>query len=214
MAGPQSRLPSAPAPDPRARVLARLIRWRSRLPGWRLETLGVLAATEADGVAMLDAAIPHVDDPELRELLSQHVHDESRHARAFAERLAELEAETGVRRRALPPAHSAGELSTMEFLAYLEINEARAAQVLDVYRELFAGDPSTLRILDGVVEDERFHQAYTCEQLERWSREGLADEVARARRWARRVDRQAFRSQLLAFLGVAPRLLLHAIRLA
>lgn len=186
------------------------MRWRARLPGWEVEALAVLAETEADGVVLLRAALPRVSDPRVRTLFERHVEDESRHAGLFAARLAELARDRRTSGR--PPAGFHGAVTIVELMAYLELTELRGAQALEVYRSLFSGDSETARIIDSVLHDESYHIAYTRVQLDRWRRAGHVAEVASARRWARRIDTQAFVRQLLAFLAVIPRLVANELR--
>ena len=60
--------------DLKARMLAFMVRCRSRLPGWHEEALGVLAMAEADGVRVLEAALPAIGlrDGEAEQALLRH----------------------------------------------------------------------------------------------------------------------------------------------
>ena len=194
--------------DRRARVLACLIRWRARMPDWEIGVLELLAATEADSVGMLRASLVRTADPRLRRLIERHIADESRHADLFATRLIEVAG----RRRADPKRDVRGPLSVLQLMAYFEITERRGAQALQVFRVLFDRDGETQRIIDSVLRDERVHVAYTRDQLDRWSREGHAEDVARARRWARRIDDRAAVRQCLAFAAVLPSLIANEFR--
>ena len=64
--------------DSRARVIAQLMRWRARIPGWDVDALRTLTSTEADGVAMVSAVLPAIGDERLRKLVQQHLADEQR----------------------------------------------------------------------------------------------------------------------------------------
>lgn len=61
LAGPMSADPASTTlyvgPDIYARIIGFLVRWRSRLPGWRVATMGVLTTSEREGVILLEAAV-------------------------------------------------------------------------------------------------------------------------------------------------------------
>jgi rubrerythrin len=193
--------------DSRARVIAQLMRWRARIPGWDVDALRTLTSTEADGVAMVSAVLPAIGDERLRKLVQQHLADEQRHVDAFGERLANVESERGIDPVAVHPAETIGSLNVIEFMAYLELGELRAYQCLENYRDLFEGDVKTCEVIDSVMRDEQFHCAYSHDQLERWATEGFEDEIEAARKWADDIDTSAFRNQCLSFVSMLPRII-------
>ena len=198
--------------DLQSRVVAFMIRRASRLPDWRLQTMEVLVQSETEGIRMLEAARPAISDPRLRRQLDQHLIDERRHASGFAERFESLQKEAGLDPRpAAAPRAQQMQFNVMEMIAYLEIQELRGGQVLEVYRDLFDGDEVSIAFIESVVTDEKFHASYTHRQLERWIDEGLANEVAAARRLAKKIDRGAFWAQARGFIALCPRLLLRSI---
>jgi hypothetical protein len=67
-------------------------------------------------------------------------------------------------------------------MAYLEMGELRAYQCLEDCRDLFASDMKTCEVIKSVKRDERFHCAYRHDPLERWTTEGLGEQVEAARR--------------------------------
>ena len=192
--------------DLKARVLRFIVRRRARLPGWHEQALGVLAAAEADGVRVLEAALPAIGDAKLRRIFLKHIEDEKRHTAGF----------TALSRKynAAIPAHVSQPISTnvLEFFGFLEITELRGEQMIKTYRGLYAKYPEVQAFMDTVIRDERYHASYLHAQLETWAGQGLAKEVAVARKAAGRIDSRGFRAQLLAFLLGLPRLLAYEIR--
>jgi len=192
--------------DLKARILRFIVGRRARLPGWHEQALGVLAAAEADGVRVLEAALPAIGDAKLRRIFLKHIEDEKRHTAGFT---------ALARKYGVPiPAHVSQPISTnvLEFFGFLEITELRGEQMIKTYRGLYGKYPEVQAFMDTVIRDERYHASYLHAQLETWAGQGLAKEVAAARKAAYRIDSSGFRAQLLAFLGTVPRLLAHEIR--
>lgn len=195
-------------PDMYARIIAYLVRWRSQLPGWRTDTMGVLTTSEREGVVLLESALAGITDPRLRKLFNKHLVDERRHTAGFHALYDKHQVREGRTPQSPPRARPmAKKMSVVELLAYLEIQELRGEQLMRIYRRLFEGDEEATEFIDSVLRDEKFHATYTHLQLERWIEEGLGDHVRRARAEARSVDRRAFWAQVFRFLRVAPRLL-------
>ena len=195
-------------PDTYAKIIAFFVNWRSRLPGWRTDTMGVLTTSEREGVILLEAALAGIGDRRLRKLFNKHLVDERRHTAGFHALFDKLQIRDGKTPQAPPTARPmAKKMSLIELIAYLEVQELRGEQLMRVYRTLFAGDEEATGFIDSVLRDEKFHATYTHLQLERWIEEGLGDEVRRARSEARAVDRQAFWAQVFRFLRVMPRLI-------
>ena len=194
--------------DWKAHILAFMVRCRSRLPGWHEETLGVLASAEADGVRVLEAAVPAVADSRLRRTFQHHIEDERRHTEGFTKLFREM-----FPQRALPsPPRASISTNVLDFLAFLEITEVRGEQMMQNYHALYAKYPKVHAFMSSVLRDERYHANYVHAHLERWASEGLAKEVALARRAAARIDARGFRSQVVLFALAIPRLLVHGLR--
>jgi hypothetical protein len=203
-------VPLHPASDWRAHIIAFMVRWASKRPGWRLETMSILARSEAESAHKLEAALPSVNDPRIQGLLTKHLQDEHRHTAEFAGRYESLQKQAGrVPIPAPAPRPQQARMTLLELISSLEIQELRGAEVLSVYQDLFVGDEESVALIEGVARDDKFHSTYSRLQLERWIDEGQPDEVAVARATAARVDHQAFRAQVLGFLRALPSLVLH-----
>ena len=74
------------SPDIFARIVLFMVRWRSQMPGWRIETMGRLAASEIEGIQLIEGVMSRVTDARMRKILEKHLEDERRHARVFSER--------------------------------------------------------------------------------------------------------------------------------
>ncbi len=194
--------------DLRARALRFMVRWRSRIPGWHEEAMGVLAAAEAGGVRVLEAAVPSIGDPKLRRIMLKHIEDEKRHTQGF----------TDFAHRMTPgkqiPVYEAqpSQTNVLDFFAFLEITELRGEQMIGNYRELYEGYPDVQAFMDTVMHDEKYHANYLHAQLETWAGEGLEKEVAQARKKARAIDGRGFRAQVGAFTRALPRIVAYEIR--
>ncbi len=178
-------------------------------PTRTLRTLESFAATEEDGGKDLVAAARRTTDPDLRSHLERHAEDELRHAEMFRERAGALRAERVHRvetsageRLDLPydlargrdgqDAHgffTAGlydELGEVSYVAMLHVAEERAAEMFAEHLALTEGhDPATAAVFQAILKDEKYHVAYTGTFLDRWRKEGRADEVNRALKSAR-----------------------------
>jgi rubrerythrin len=194
-------------PDLKARMLAFMVRCRSRLPGWHEEALGVLASAEADGVRILEAALPAIGDSRLRRIFLSHIEDERRHTQGFTDLYREF-----FPNRELPaPLRPAISTNVLDFFAFLEITEMRGEQMIRNYHGLYTQHPKVQAFMSTVLRDERYHANYLRAQLQSWTDQGLAKQVASARRAAAQIDARGFRSQLLQFILGSPRLLLHGV---
>lgn len=194
--------------DLKARMLAFMVRCRARLPGWHEEALFVLACAEADGVRLLEAALPAIGDAKLRRIFLGHIDDERRHTRGFTDLYREFFPD-----RALPaPARPTISTNVLDFFAFLELTELRGEQMIQNYHRLYGSYPKVQSLMSSVLRDERYHANYLHVQLENWKRRGLGAQVDAARRAAARIDSHGFWSQVLSFVLILPRLALHAIR--
>ncbi len=194
--------------DTKARVLAFMVRWRSRRQGWHEDALGVLAAAEADGVRVLEAALPAISDPKLRRIYLKHIEDERRHTQGFTDLYHEFfpTREIPVRGR------SGSRFKTLDFFAFLEITEVRGEQMIQNYHGLYSKYPKVQAFMLTVLRDERYHANYLHAQLQSWVEQGLASEVAAARHTAAQIDARGFRTQVLQFALGIPSLLWNEVR--
>ena len=186
-----------------------MVRWRSQMPGWRIETMGRLATSEIEGINLIEAAIPRVTDVRMRKILSKHLDDERRHAKVFSERYETLQIEAGLNLKPLPAVTPQTKRFTiLELVAYLETQESRAIALLETYADLYKGDEDSVGWIRKNIKDEIFHATWTHMQLERWVKDGLTKEVRQARIDANLVDRRAFWIQFFSFLKIMPSLVL------
>jgi rubrerythrin len=194
--------------DHRARMLHLMVRWRSRLPRWHEEAMGVLAAAEAGGVRVLEAAVPAISDAKLRRIMLKHIEDEKRHTQGFTDFANQMTPDKPIPVYPAQPSQT----TVLDFFAFLEITELRGEQMIGNYRTLYEGYPEVQAFMDTVMRDEKYHANYLHVQLDNWAREGNQVEVARARQIARRIDGRGFRAQVVAFIKVIPRLLAYELR--
>jgi rubrerythrin len=197
-------------PDIFAKIVLFMVRWRSQVPGWRIETMGRLTTSEIEGIKLIEGAIPRVSDGRMRKILAKHLDDERRHARVFGERYEALQREAGL--EVQPPPRVTPQtkrFNILELVAYLETQESRAIALLETYVELFEGDDASVGWLRKNIKDELFHATWTHMQLERWIKDGLGEEVRKARVEANLVDRRAFWLQFFSFLRVMPSLIMR-----
>lgn len=197
-------------PDFRARCVLFMVRWRSRVPGWRIQTMGRLTTSELEGILLIEGAIPKVSDQRMRKILERHLEDERRHAAVFGDRYEQLQRDAGRKIEPPPrPIPQSKKMTILELVAYLEIQEGRAIALLETYADLFEGDEASVTHIRRNIKDEKFHATWTHLQLERWIKDGLEKEVRMAREEARLTDRRAFWLQFFAFLRVLPSLLVR-----
>lgn len=194
--------------DRKARMLAFMVRCRSRLPGWHEEALGVLASAEADGVRVLVAALPAISDSKLRRIYVKHIEDERRHTQGFTD----LYHEYFPTREVPSRERAASRFKILDFFAFLEITEVRGEQMIQNYHGLYAKYPRVQAFMLTVLRDERYHANYLHAQLQVWIDQGLAKEVALARRAAAEIDSRGFRTQVLQFALGIPSLLWNELR--
>ncbi len=156
--------------------LASWVVWRIR-PRRALK-MAEFSHTEAgSGLDML-AAAEETRDPVLRRKFFQHALDEQRHARLFATRAtalsttrsrarAVLDDANYIRTHGIRPAESLfAQLGELRFMAFVWVAELRGARQFDVYSELLADDPESVRMFQEIAKDERFHIAYSRRELD------------------------------------------------
>ncbi len=172
--------------------------------------MGRLTTSEIEGIHVIEDVIHQVSDRRIRKMLDKHLDDEKRHARVFGERYKAMQKEAGIDIQPPPsPAPREQRFNLLTLVAYLETQEARAIALLEAYKELFAGDEESVKWLERNIKDEKFHATWTHMQLERWIKEGMAEEVRQARVQAQQTDRRAFWIQVFSFLRVMPRLIIR-----
>ncbi len=155
--------------------------------------LASFSETERGSAVDMLAAAELTERRDLRRKYFIHALDEARHSRLFARRAQDFGAERVRARAALDDANTlqthgivAGRTlferyGELEFLAFVCRSEAMAVEQFGVYRELSLLDPESDAMLENILRDEHFHVGYSHNELERYTREGRASEVRRAR---------------------------------
>jgi rubrerythrin len=162
------------------------------------------ARTEEQSQLELRQAARLCDDERRRARYLRHALDEARHARAFAERAAEL-----ARRAGIPslPRPSAGceslyeRLGELRFLAFVHAGERRGRVEFATYAAVLRrrGQDELAKLFEDLVQDERQHESYSARLLEELAGERGA---RRALRWAgRNAAWQEFRRRGRALAG-------------
>jgi rubrerythrin len=144
--------------------------------------LGRFAAAERGSHLTMRWAAERAASPERRALYLRHACDEARHARMFDRRARELGlAGEGADADAEDLFEALGETG---FLAFVALAEGRGRREFEGYRRALAGrgDDRTAALFEAILADERRHEAYSRELLER-----LAGSRLRARLWIARV---------------------------
>ena len=163
-----------------------------RIPGHAARKFFGFALAEQGSMIDLAAAARLTPSPERRAAYVRHLLDESRHARVFMLRSAELRASEGRASLGTPRADTEDLFATLgevRFLAFVHRGEARGCQQFTEYRDWFArhGDQKTSAMFEAILKDERRHMRYT--------RDLLVD-VAGGERGARKELRGAARWEL------------------
>lgn len=178
------------------------------------------ARTEAQSQLELRLAARACTDDSRRARYLRHALDETRHAQAFAEHARELARAAGAEGFARP---SAGcerlyeRLGEVRFLAFVHVGEQRGRAEFETYARLSRqrGANATALLFEGLIADERQHEAYTAQLLtELAGVDGARGAVRWVRRWqAWREFRRRGRklasalygaSMLLLYLALAP----------
>lgn len=162
---------SVPA-SPRARVT----RWVSpvvwRLPGHAARKLYAFAGAEHGSMLELRAAARLSPSPERQALYLRHALDEARHAALFARRSTALRTEAGRASLGHPLAQAEDlfeRLGEVDFVAHVHRAERHGREQFEVYAALFGrfGDAQTRALFEGILADERRHEAYSWDLLVR-----------------------------------------------
>ena len=118
----------------------------------------------------LKAAARLTPSAERRAAYVRHLLDESRHARLFTRRSAELRATDGKPSFGSPRADTEdlfANLGEIRFLAFVHRGETKGCQQFEEYRDWLRahGDERTGAIFESILKDERRHMSYTRELL-------------------------------------------------
>ncbi|MEZ4403992.1 MAG: ferritin-like domain-containing protein [Kofleriaceae bacterium] len=161
-----------------------------RLPGHAPRKLEGFARAEAGSRIDLLAAAHATTDVGRRARYLRHALDETRHAAMFARRAGELRTARGLAPAGPPQADTEdlfARLGEVGFLAFVHRGEARGRRQFEVYAAHFArrGDARTAALFEGILADERVHEAYTRALLvELCGERGATRAVRRAGWWA------------------------------
>jgi len=180
--------------------------------------LNSLSVGEADSALDLDRVAEHVHDPALSRKIWRHWAEERRHARLFAERMAELGFEASALPRELDYEHWAQRYGMgtpkprledprpfdrddlILFFSGSKAGEERACKEMAALIEDLAADPGTADLLRHIHGDEIRHVSYATEELNRLAAAGHRDQVVRTLRATRRAEARAHRRVSKAFL--------------
>jgi hypothetical protein len=140
------------------------------VPGREARKFFGFALAEQGSMIDLAAAARLTPSPERRAAYVRHLLDESRHARVFTLRSAELRAAEGRASFGWPHADTEdlfANLGEVRFLAFVHRGEARGCEQFTAYRDWFArrGDHKTSAMFEAILRDERRHMRYTRELL-------------------------------------------------
>src|SRR5215831_6419583 len=141
-----------------------------RIPGHGARKLYSFSLAEHGSMLDLKAAARLTASPERSAAYVRHLLDETRHARMFATRSAELRAAEGKASFGFPSADIENlfeRLGEVRFLAFVHRGECRGRQQFETYSDWFArrGDVKTRAMFDAIVRDETRHETYTRELL-------------------------------------------------
>ena len=144
----------------------------------------IIAFARAERGSQLDMllAAAQTQDVTLASQFLRHAHDESRHARAFANRARELGEDGWIK---ADGGRLLSQLGLPKFLAFVHQGEARAIQRFVVIQDTLtqSGDARSAAVFGALLQDETRHAAYTLQALEQRA-ENPATELRRARRWS------------------------------
>ncbi len=141
-----------------------------RIPGHEARKLFRFALAEQGSRIDLHAAARLTVSPERRAAYVRHLLDETRHARIFTRRSAELRAADGRTSFGFPRADTEDlfeHLGEMRFLAFVHRGETKGCEQFEQYCDWFGrhGDQRTRGIFESILKDERRHMSYTRELL-------------------------------------------------
>lgn len=144
--------------------------------------MSAFARAERGSQLDMHCAAAQTEDVTLASQFLRHAHDESRHARAFANRARELGEDGWI--------HADGgrllaQLGPEKFLAFVHQGEARAIQRFLVIQETLVrnGDTRSASVFGALLQDETRHAAYTRSALDRHSQNPAAV-LRQTRRWS------------------------------
>jgi hypothetical protein len=175
-----------------------------RLPGRPARKLYSFARAERGSMIDLMQAARTTQSAVRAAMYLRHAADEARHARLFAQRSAELRRAHGVEPLGEVRADTEAlfeRLGERDFLAFVHRGERRGRAQFETYRDYFVhrGADEDAALFEGIIADERRHEAYTRELLVE-----LAGSEAAARAAMRRMGRwEAWRTWRRAGRGLA-----------
>jgi hypothetical protein len=162
--------------------------WSLGSPRRAARLLYGFARTEEQSQLELRQAARACTDDRRRARYLRHALDEARHAQAFAEHAEELARAAGALGFPRPSASSENlyeHLGEVRFLAFVYAGERRGRIEFETYARLLRrrGADTLATLFEGLVQDERQHEAYSVRLLEE-----LTDEAGarRAVRWVTR----------------------------
>jgi rubrerythrin len=127
-------------------------------------------------------AASQTEDVTLASQFLRHAHDESRHARSFANRARELGEDAWIQ---ADGGRLLSQLGPAKFLAFVHQGEARAIQRFLVIQDTLTqnGDTRSASVFGALLEDETRHAAYTRAALDKVAEKPSAV-LRQARRWS------------------------------
>lgn len=161
-----------------------------RMPGHGARKLYSFSLAEHGSMLDLKAAARLTPSAARSAAYVLHLLDETRHARMFSARSAELRRAEGKPSLGFPNADTEAlfeRLGEVRFLAFVHRGECRGRQQFETYRDWFArnGDVKTRALFDAIVKDELRHETYTRELLVELAggEAGARRELAKAALW-------------------------------
>ncbi len=218
-------MPLTPAPTPATSPAPLWIRAQAWLAGqWSLGSprraarlLHGFARTEQQSQLELRQAARACPDDRRRARYLRHALDEARHAHAFAEHAQELARAANALGFPQPSARSEDlydRLGEVRFLAFVHAGERRGRIEFETYARLLRrrGADALAALFEGLVRDERQHEAYSAQLLEELA--GAAG-ARSALRWVTRWEAwRSFRRRGRALAGALYRVTMLLIYVA
>ena len=162
------------------------------VPGRASTKMAGFSHTEqGSGLDML-VAVEQTERRDLRRKYYRHALDEFRHSRMFAQRAralatswsradAVLQDSGFIQSQGINDKQSLFEaLDEIDFLAFVWVHEKQGARQFALYADLLSDDEDTALMFSKIAKDERFHIAYSRQELDRYAAKGQATEVRNA----------------------------------
>jgi rubrerythrin len=169
-----------------ARLTSQVV-WR--WPRREVRLLRSFARAEASSLLDMVAAARLTSSPARRAAYLRHALDEARHARMFAARADEIDAERGRPVVGVPRVDYEAlyeRLGEIGFLAFVHRGERRGRRQFEAHRDHFSriGDARGRALFEVILSDERRHESYTRELLvELAGQAGARRALRRAAAW-------------------------------